>query len=36
MREHVHVLAAHGGAIAMLMALGAASAVAWSEAKARR
>ena len=34
--EHVHVLVAHGGAIAMLMALGAASAVAVERSKARK
>jgi len=34
--EYVHVLAAHGGAIVMLMALGAASAVTVERRKARR
>jgi len=34
--EHVHVLVAHGGAIAMLMALGSASAVAVERSKAHR
>jgi hypothetical protein len=34
--EQVHVLAAHGGAIAMLMALGAASAVVVERSKAHR
>ena len=33
--EYVHVLVAHGGAIAMLMALGAASAVTMQRRKAR-
>ena len=33
--EHVHVLVTHGGAIAMLMALGAASAAAVERSKAR-